>query len=49
MERLGISLVDFLAIRGGKISMSLIKNITLQLLNKLLTLHPKNKLQFCCK
>jgi casein kinase 1 alpha len=39
MERLGMSLEEFLRIRRGKISLSMIKDISLQLLRKVVLLH----------
>jgi len=42
MEKLGISLDEFLTMRHGNISHNTIKNIGNQLLNKLKVLHSKN-------
>lgn len=42
MDRLGVSLEELLKMRKGKLALSTIKNIGLQLLNKLSLLHSIN-------
>lgn len=39
MDRLGMSLEELLKVRKGKLSLKMIKNISLQLLNKIVLLH----------
>ena len=42
MERLGMSLEELMILRNGRLAVSTIKNISLQLVNKISTLHQYN-------